>query len=291
VILAALTAAVVLVHPFGSPASRPAGLRSLAVHDGDRVRAFGQLVQSSNGPLLCTHVGVADTGAATSSSQPATRACGPFEIARLTGSGLPSQDDSDVAVTGVYAHGTITVDSVGKPTEAEQVVGGFDPTRQRTPCAAPAGGWKSADGTADYPDANALTAYVDAHHAVVGGMWMSTPEPQHKLLDAEGGTAALQVVTVGVAGGSAQVDQVRSQVSGLYHGPLCISAVPYAYRAQDDAGVQATAILGGAVIQTGHNEQAGREYVEATLLTDDQASRLAALGDVIEVFPHIVPDH
>ena len=316
-VVVAVTVAVLVARPFGTDHTAPAAdnpLRSLVVHDGDRVSATGQIFAAAYGTQLCTNAvtatqgafaapltvptGPTDGGPDQTSPNPGATACSRFHIADLTGLnvdqrgiGGPHGEEvvfgfgAQVTVTGTYSRGVIAVDTVTSWNGRSAL--DFSP--QPTPCATPAGGWVPAGGTSNFPSASAADAYVHAHRSVVGTSWVSNPSGGALFPNAEGGHSAAQVFTVGVVGGAAAQARVRADLAKVFHGLLCVYPVAHSL-ADLAAGTQAvTQLLGTALIEVDSNPTIDRQVAHLGVLTDAQAAALQPYVATVAVDPHVRP--
>lgn len=279
-----VTAGVAVASTHPNPAPKPRD--GLVVHDGDQVRATGQVARSALGLQLCTRIGWAslDGRAATPKTLP-TVDCDNHHIADLTGlqvhglsvglpGGKPLPDPTPlmaVTVTGTYRHGTIDVRTLAKPAFATDPLGITPPS----PC--------GTYGKVGNPQP--VSDYLAAHRDAIGAYWVAYRPG--------GGSAGPAVVNVGTTG---SVTQLRSTLRLIYRGALCVYHVSRSFRQLAPVDRQVQSLVGGDLVSASLGpDEAGLDYVpnrvivEAKVITPSSAAKLRALRDLIDVHSIVTP--
>ena len=269
---------------------KPAGaLAELVVRNGDMVRATGQFLRSAHGIQLCTNISVIGPPEGTTIDSLPTIDCGRFHIVDLAGlevrgdgvvlPGSHAAPRNDGVVTGRLNNDTITVESLAAaPSTA--------PPPGVTPCPVPAGGWQPVNGMSGIQNVDPAHAYVSAHPDQFGAFWISRPRGGPNYPNAEGTSGPLEIMTVGTVNAP---DQVRSELSSLFQGPLCVYRVTNSYTDLSAALATAKADLGNQLLTTTRDETNNTELLEPRYLTPATAPALASLGSRVTVRPFIVP--
>jgi hypothetical protein len=198
------------------------------VHDGDRIRAEGQVLALPGRPVRLCSGSEPDVGVAPGGSAPVPAYC---ELGiTLLGADVARLGDRQerggagwgrAEVTGVYRARTVTVTGQRVPpvTDLEQQKPPLDDFP--ADCRPPAGGWPRGEVQA-LPGIDRANRYVAAHPEVLGSLSIGYPEPTRA------GEIATQVLLIGTTG---DVAEATRQVRRWYAGSLCVRSVPHS-RAQ-----------------------------------------------------------
>jgi hypothetical protein len=134
---------------------------------------------------------------------------------------------------------------------------------------------------------DAAHTYVSAHPDRFGALWVSNPRGGPDYPNAEGTRSPLEVLTIGTVD---DPGRVRSELTAVFHGPLCVYRVANSYTTLSAALTTAKAALGNDLLDSRSDEINNTELLMPRYLTSTTASALASLGNRVTVQPFIIPE-
>jgi hypothetical protein len=282
------------VPPAAAAPPPAARLDDLRGHDGDLVTASGTVLAAPGRPVrFC-----APSGGGLPATIGPERPPGCSPAVTLAGADVSRLTEPNsyrevrwgrAAITGRYAHGTITVTAQGTPRR--------DPNPPDTlpvtpPCPAPAGGWQP--GPLSESGRAALTAAVGGHPAQYGEVVVTYPDgPPSGPTAAPGYAGTTQVVLVTTTLDPAEAEK---ELRRTYDGNLCVRPAVRSRAATDAVWRKLSPENGAGAVWTrygvyagGPDHLTGRVRIDLTVLDDAAYRWLAGGGEVVEARPWLRP--
>jgi hypothetical protein len=265
-------------------------LGKLTVADGAIVTASGVVFGSGKEWRLCVPGATADVGTQRTNTLPGRDPvwCW-YTIATLEDGRRLLTAGETVSVTGRYDYATNTIAVAAVGTSHASTFPGGAPFPS-TPCAAPAGGWKSLNGTPDPGDLNRLLNVVSTNQGDVSGLWISYPSSGAVYPNAEGGNGRIGIPTVGVTGDVAKWQAILDR---NHDGPTCAYHVDHSAADLDQIADQlkgaALAGLSGNPNNFQTNVVWDAAEVEMRVVSATDARTLRQFGNAVRVSALIEP--